>query len=304
MKITHFILAFIIFGLCASCDTVVELDVPREESRLVVNSFFGPDTTFAMLLSQSEFILDEQDFEAISGASATILDEDGDTLGTLEEQEPGFYTSNIKPQPGETYRLEVSKRGYETVRAENQIPADSARINNIEIRRFDDHSTALRLSIWIDDPPGSDYYELYGLSKTVLYNESDTLRSTDNLHFNTDDPIFGDFDRDNEVVRGSYLLFDDALFDGNTRKITLTTSFRYSSCSPSSECEAETDVTLYLRKTSEAYYRYKETSKLQDDLSANPFAEPVPVFNNIENGFGIFAGYNVSAYPLEVPESQ
>lgn len=46
-------------------------------------------------------------------------------------------------------------------------------------------------------------------------------------------------------------------------------------------------MTLYLRKVSHSYYQYKETKHLQDKLSGDPFAEPVPVYNNIENGVGI-----------------
>lgn len=56
-----------------------------------------------------------------------------------------------------------------------------------------------------------------------------------------------------------------------------------------------------MKKVSEAYFLYKETYALQQSVDGDPFAEPVTVFNNIENGYGIFAGYRTTLYPLEVP---
>ncbi|MFT6867249.1 MAG: hypothetical protein ACJA08_002089 [Cyclobacteriaceae bacterium] len=49
---------------------------------------------------------------------------------------------------------------------------------------------------------------------------------------------------------------------------------------------------FHIKKVSEEYYKYEQTSQLQFDIGGDPFSQPVPVFNNIENGFGIFAGYN------------
>ena len=47
-----------------------------------------------------------------------------------------------------------------------------------------------------------------------------------------------------------------------------------------------------LRTVTEEYYQYNYTRKLQSFVRNNPFAQPVQVFDNIENGLGIFAGYS------------
>ena len=47
-----------------------------------------------------------------------------------------------------------------------------------------------------------------------------------------------------------------------------------------------------LRTTTEEYYQHNYTRKLQSFVRNNPFAQPVQVFDNIENGLGIFAGYS------------
>ena len=43
-----------------------------------------------------------------------------------------------------------------------------------------------------------------------------------------------------------------------------------------------------LKNHSEDYYMYKKTFNVYQSVRGNPFAEPVQVFSNIENGYGIF----------------
>ena len=47
-----------------------------------------------------------------------------------------------------------------------------------------------------------------------------------------------------------------------------------------------------LRTTTEEYYNYNYTRDLQASVENNPFAQPVQVYDNVENGLGIFAGYS------------
>ena len=47
-----------------------------------------------------------------------------------------------------------------------------------------------------------------------------------------------------------------------------------------------------LRNTTEEYYDYNYTRDLQISVENNPFAQPVQVFDNIEGGLGVFAGYS------------
>jgi hypothetical protein len=59
---------------------------------------------------------------------------------------------------------------------------------------------------------------------------------------------------------------------------------------------------IVLRSVSEEYFNYKATKGLQNNTSGDPFAQPVNVFNNINNGFGIFAGYSQSVFSMGGPE--
>jgi hypothetical protein len=50
-------------------------------------------------------------------------------------------------------------------------------------------------------------------------------------------------------------------------------------------------VQVVLASTTEALFRYEQTRKLHKSVRENPFAEPVAVYTNVQNGVGIFAGY-------------
>ena len=58
------------------------------------------------------------------------------------------------------------------------------------------------------------------------------------------------------------------------------------------------NIIVTLRTLSEDYYNYKITGSLQQNTSDNPFAQPVNVHDNIDDGFGIFAGYSEHNYSV------
>ena len=55
---------------------------------------------------------------------------------------------------------------------------------------------------------------------------------------------------------------------------------------------------LELRSVTEEYYRYFAGLSRQKQSSDSPFSEPVIIYDNIDGGLGIFAGYNSSVDSL------
>jgi hypothetical protein len=93
------------------------------------------------------------------------------------------------------------------------------------------------------------------------------------------------------------LLFDDRLFDGDEYVLSV-------SCQEARPTEKFPEqVFLYkmsLRSLSSAYYNYRVTYNLQQETKGDPFAQPVQVFNNIQNGYGIFAAFSQSHRQVRV----
>ncbi|MEM9832571.1 MAG: DUF4249 domain-containing protein [Bacteroidota bacterium] len=332
MKYTVPLFWLILFGF-SSCETVVDVDVPREAPRLVVNSFIGVDAPVAATISQSKFVLSNERLREVSGAEVTLL-EDDQIVATLEETipdsdiittPPGFYTTEFVPSAGREYTIRVSKSGFESVEATAfippPIPIANLRYDTITAiyEEFDDSTgnftTVQRPSlnqVWlgIDDPGDEEnFYEVLVQRYSTSYNFeqdddgnfiiTDTFRILVPVPLVSDDPVVDDnddfFEGDNEVITSGVFLFSDEIFNGRL----YTFNFRAGQTFGFGQ-EEESEYFITLRTLSEAQYRYLLSVGLQEETEGNPFAEPVPVFNNIQGGYGIFVGYSADMDTVDV----
>jgi hypothetical protein len=93
-------------------------------------------------------------------------------------------------------------------------------------------------------------------------------------------------DADDQQLLREFLLSDET-FDGKQYSTTIgLSSFSYS--------DSTQHVFLVLKTVDENYYSYFKTLLQALFSQGNPFAEPAPVFNNIENGLGILGSYSSS----------
>ena len=97
-------------------------------------------------------------------------------------------------------------------------------------------------------------------------------------------------------------LFTDLLFNGQNKTLEikippLKKDYVFNE-NGKLNSEKTLSLTLYLHNISKSYYYYRTSLELYVDASRNPFAQPVQVFSNINNGFGIFAGAQISYFVL------
>jgi len=81
----------------------------------------------------------------------------------------------------------------------------------------------------------------------------------------------------------SALMFSDKLFEGTETEMVFRTSIRRN---------VDMEVTINLFHVSESYFRFYQTSGLQQNSRGDVLSQPVLVFNNVANGFGIFKSRN------------
>ena len=60
-------------------------------------------------------------------------------------------------------------------------------------------------------------------------------------------------------------------------------------------------VYVELRSITPDYYQYNSTLARQVIIRQDPFAEPIPIFNNIEGGFGNFSGFSPNVVYSDLP---
>lgn len=302
-----------------SCETVVDIDLPVEPTRLVVNGFINPDSAVAVRISKSRFVLDRsQAFTLVDDAIVTLF-ENGLEVTQLTTEGEGWYTSSFRPQAGSEYIIQASASGLEPVEANTEVlpivvikalTADSVRRETGTSCFNDDcqpiYSTDYRVQLSLSDPVNQDnFYEVQAYTVVVdsfpVFDDNsdeptgyDVITYWGEAYLTSDDPVVSstEFDFGDGAFFGSSLLFTDEIFSGNEYTLNFTSEGSFGG--------NITRLIIVLRTLSNDQYQYLRTLQLQEYNEGDPFAEVVPVYNNIENGFGIFAGYSADSVVVDI----
>ncbi len=288
---------YILLALCfvlSSCEKSLDVELPEHEPLLVVNSFFATDRAWEVHVSQSRDILDRGEIEVIEDAVVEIW-QGSEMVTEVPYFNSGLYRNPLAQptEPGE-WKLKVSAPGFTTVEAVDTIPpAIPIRSISTEKRQLGSFSYEVDFEINFDDPNDSDNFyrlEIFGHFSDGSYWDYG-MQSNDPAIRQSNFENDGPFDTDNFVYRP---LFNDVLFNGSDYTLDVTLDVWIGGAG-----QPELQFfRVYLHSVSEAYYNYIQTIRLQDRSRDNPFAEPVFIFQNVENGLGIFAGYSSSEFNI------
>ena len=295
------ILSAFLFFTAATCERPVELVLPEPEPRLVVISNFTTDEVFQVLVSQSRSVLDQDMAVYVTDAKVDIL-EGGNFLEELKlmtppDVPPFHATTDLRPQAGVIYTLRIEAPGFPVATAQSKIPESvevaSLEVSDLAFRDLDggkEKEYSFRIDLGFQDlPEVENYYHLQFFQQVLEYRleEGDTMLTGGFLR-----PVEFSVAGDNNSVTTYFsggVLFADIPFDGQFT----TYGFRLRAVvTPRYQLLGQ--MFAELRSVSEEYYLYHRSLSRQQDSPGAPFSEPVIVFNNIENGHGIFAGYSVS----------
>ena len=294
-------------GLTA-CEKEILFDDIAPEPLLVVNGIQHVGVPARLSVEKSSFYINtENDFrvkdvhvdlyvngvfkEALQVRDSMVMESYwswNDSIGEYLVERPKYAYVYCEGEyilcEGDQLRFEVSSSEFDEVAvAETTIPYAPNVISFDTLRVVaspdGDGLSNVYLSLKIDDPLGSDYYNLCpqeGLS-----------------HFTTGDPVFADFMNIVHVDdlfggsdyygRGDYNLFNDTYFDGSQYTINMNStvypveSYHYK---PLEMEVTRVDYSLYQFAKSYSNYDYA------DDLLAL-FTEPVQVYSNVQNGVGV-----------------
>ncbi len=267
--------------LPVSCIREVEMDTDQIPKQLVVNCFFTEGQAFMVDVSRLAAYPDTTD-RAQTNVTVKIF-ADGNLLGQLPHTGNGLYSNkNIVPQRGKAYSVEVSVPGYPTATATDSLPA-KVPIRGIELRRnagvYDDGLTYDEIAVAFKDTIGANYYGL------MNYDYGTYSQKWWPSHMFSSDPAI--------VAEGislsdypEFLIFNDEIFTGQEYKLR----FNVGDC-----CDYDyINSIIYLETYTYSGYHYKKRLlKHKPYTYQDPFEpyEPVPLYTNIQNGLGIFAGY-------------
>jgi hypothetical protein len=281
----------LIISLCG-CELIVDVDIPVEKRAIVLNSFFNPDSTWKAKVSLNRHILDNDPYPIIT--NALVIISDGDTpIDTLKPDLLGYYRSdNGRPQAGRNYTVKAVTSQYGEASSTSLCPQPVvASFSGLQKTLTSNGQPEYAVKIYFKDEPGLNFYQISAIGEYSFTNPNTGqgfLNRSDLYVWSDDDGI-----DDEEIPNNEGFFFPDALFDG--QNFSVNVKMRPNMWGGS----AKTTFYIYFRSLSVDYYKYKVTSLLQNYTSGDPFAQPVKVFSNIENGSGIFGGYSQSVVVIE-----
>ena len=300
------ILISFILSTIISCEKIITFEGEDIVPKLVINSIFESDSVFKVHVSNSKSIVGNGSITNIIDASVLIKNTNGNVIDSLTYQNNGFYIGQQYPVQNTTYKLEVNHPNYNSVNSSNEIP-DSISINYIDTNTvltngFDELEERIELTISFDDPIGiQNFYlvESYITGPFRYMYDFDTTWSSYDTTLQVEMILTDEVFQNNGNPKQNSGIFNDLLFNGQTKLLNLEIDKQNEVYADGKEIIIKTEnIKFYLHNISQDYYYYLTSLELYNDRSGNPFAQPVQVFSNIENGFGIFAGAQISKMEL------
>ncbi len=282
-----FIVILFVLPILFSCTKEIQINFHNSNQLLIVNSIFTDNKPFSFKFSYTAPILSS--YDTITDSLHCILCQNKypiiDTLLLSNN-----LNTKIIPKRNTNYTLEVHAKKYPVLSANDSIPQLVA-IDSATVRAnagVDAYGTQyVEASITFTDPPNQkNYYELVIYDLDVYYYYywfgSNELPVTDPVLLNE-----GDID-----YNPTSYFFSDELFDGKQYTMKIKQQGTIQSGKP-------TNTFAILRSVSKSYYLYRKyyTRFVHNQQVDGNFinlvfmGEPQPMYTNIINGYGIFAGY-------------
>ena len=296
-----------------ACTKTLDFDDEGLANKLVFNGIIQTGDSFTSNLSRSSSILSETGFgiPPMSAYGTIQLYENGTLLSTASSPFGQFSLTDIKPKAGASYRVVVNSEN-ETIEAQTTIP-EKANVLSVDTTsvKSNNNLRSTILNLRIKDPEGEDYYRIIYMRETISYLQDNKgvrkyYRNYSQYGIGSDDPVFKSVYNNfgDEIIDGpdnEYSIFPDTYFNGKEYSMKLSYYENLSSYSGygygnSSVVYGTKQIyernEIHVQKLSKNLYNYLKYLKLYNFYHDNPFAEPVPIYSNVKNGIGIFAGFN------------
>jgi hypothetical protein len=296
-----YILIILLLATILSCTKTLDFDEGNNETQLVLNSIIWPDSAFSASITKSTSILKGHQISQATDGSLDFY-ENGTLMAQITSPTGQFYAPDIKPRAGKSYRIVVSSNGKQ-VEAETTIP-NQAEVISVDTSSVVDEygSRRVNYNVRIKDPVGDDFYRIFITSEilTSLYQKSiwKYFLSKRMQSITTTDPVFNSLYNNigsNAIDIGPYnhySIFPDDYFKGKDYSVQFQNGFWYSSYQGYGYKYIYDRTTIHVQRLSKDLYNYLKYLTLHNHYRDNPFSEPVPVYSNVKNGTGIFAGFN------------
>lgn len=270
-------------SLLAACEKTVNVPVPYDGDKIVVNSLMQPDSVMYIRITRSQ-PPGASFFPEIPEAGVSV--KAGGTVVPLQWQViggKGYFVSQAPVSSEHTYTISVTAPELDTVRATDTLPRRPV------LKEPFAQAGGNRVKFLLKDLPGTDYYRFRLFAGEL--NAAGKVVPAKRLRYRFDPSYNNSF---TDLITNNYLestLIPDERFDGRETTIVMQT-----------EKVNQAGDHLLLEVTNLTYdtWRYLKTLEVQNANEGNLLVEQNRVHTNVEGGYGIFGGLNAAHLAIEI----
>lgn len=298
----YFLLVFLI--TLSTCESDYNLNIPDYGRKIIINGFLSTEDTISVQISESKFILDTIFYYKPLKNPTVQLWIDNQYIEDLQcrysisflaqhKIDSITYLSKYKPLPGSTYTIRVVCQGLPeavaTLKMPGIVPID--RIDTIIMENRVERQYSLTFK---DSSVETNYFFIkFFVTRLGL------------AAYSCDTTIFkSEWDFKPEFLYNEKFIFSDKQFNGKEAEVrylipSVLRDLIHNQPSWNSDCsQTSIDKIVYrkmyvkLYNCSEEFYLYYKSFRTTLEIGDDVFYEPVKVYSNVKNGYGILAGYS------------
>lgn len=297
------LIPFLLLTGMLGCEQFLEVELPGQEPRLVINSLLEKSDTIRVYLTKSKGILEGKAFDGFDFVKdgQVFLKTEGGTkvsFGFIDKSNPiesfaYYYLAGYDLKENERYEILARSPGFKEISGQvqfpEQIPIKELSYKNLGAAPNAERSDLIEFTLKFDDLQGRNFYELTGRIMGRSTTQANSFYFSD-LYPR---PVNPAYKRDSWTYHG--ILFNDLLLNGKDSELVFRVSIPKG---------YDLEVVINFSHVTESYYRYEETVGLQGNNRGDFLSQPVLVYTNIKNGMGILKARNTDTKILKIlPEN-
>ncbi|MCX7862942.1 MAG: DUF4249 domain-containing protein [Bacteroidales bacterium] len=260
-----------------SCEKYIDMEITDKGRKPVVNAILIADSIPIVKIFQSMHILDNKPFKKITDAQVRLIINGQSKMLLFDSLTEVYTDTNIILQPFSEVTVDV-QTGFGNAKGKTVIPVNIPILSIDTVSHYSNEGNydGVEIRLRFSDVPNEKNYYMISFKSSTM---TPTFEETN-------DPGFDYF--------YDKVLISDFAFDGKVKTIKLI-------CYRSIDYYFQTGtIEFFLFHLDESLYKYQLSFNKQQNTSASPFSEPVIVFNNIVNGYGICGSANVSKVTINL----
>jgi len=297
--------SILVLSVLFACEKPVTIDVPQKPSKLVINGWIGKDSLISVHVGKSKYSLAPRENinnltenYTVKNAVPVVFENDVPVDTLVYDATRFIYRTQRgrRISAGKAYSVKVKAPGFTEATAESIVPSQSQIVSLQYVRDARTNSSGTpesEITITFNDPGAEKNYYLiqfFGVY-TDQYGNPVPIWCIHTSDKDVEVIGYADPMEPNSCYDGDQLLLSDANFNGKQKvvKFFIESYQLQEFVNPSANRTYRPFVNV-LRIT-EDQFKFIKSYSLYSNSSDNPFAEPVNVFTNVNNGYGVFSTY-------------